>query len=92
MRTRKGRAMVVLVWIWALVLMIGSLPGSMQSASTKPSLQTNYYIENLIIYTYVLGQIYSTFEDKFLTCRFAGGARKQKAAAEIPLRPCPGSG
>lgn len=63
MRTKKGRAMVVLVWNWALVLMIGSLPGSMQLASTQPSLQINYYIENLIIYTYVLGQIYSTFED-----------------------------
>ncbi|GLC94599.1 hypothetical protein Tamer19_40070 [Cupriavidus sp. TA19] len=61
MRTEKGRALLLLVVDWALVLMIGSLPGSMQFASTKPSLQINYYIENLIIYTYVLGQIYSTF-------------------------------
>ena len=69
--------MVVLVWNWALVLMIGSLPGSMQLASTQPSLQINYYIENLIIYTYVLGQIYSTFEDQFLTYRFAEGGKNK---------------
>ncbi|MBF6992154.1 hypothetical protein [Cupriavidus sp. IK-TO18] len=39
--------------------MIGSLPGSMPVGMVEGSLQTNYWTENLIIYTYVLGQIYS---------------------------------
>ncbi|SPR98155.1 exported hypothetical protein [Cupriavidus taiwanensis] len=42
----------------ALVLIIGSCLASTPSASTGASLQILYQVENLIIYTYVLGQIY----------------------------------
>ncbi|MCY1463020.1 hypothetical protein D9M71_808590 [compost metagenome] len=76
----------MLAWNWALVLMIGSLRGSMQLASTESSLQINYYIENLIIYTYVLGQIYSTFV-RFMLAKSdepRTSSEKTKAAAGSP--------
>ncbi|SOY59183.1 exported hypothetical protein [Cupriavidus phytorum] len=58
MRREKRGWVGVVVSDWALVLIIGSCLASTPSASTGASLQIIYQVENLIIYTYVLGQIY----------------------------------
>ncbi|SCU82933.1 hypothetical protein CNECB9_4160005 [Cupriavidus necator] len=61
MRRGNGGLLVVVGENCALVLIIGSCLRSMPSAPTGVSLATIYRIENSIIYTYVLGQIYLGF-------------------------------
>lgn len=80
MREEIGRTEVVFGMDWALLLINCSWLRSTHRASTEASLQRYYQEENLIIYTYVLGQIY-------FVLAFTFDLEKTTAAAEIPVRP-----